>query len=213
MGLASHGCRTWTEVSQRDHIFISHYHSKEDGFANIEEASEWIEDDRASVSSVIHRSTAQHTSNSVPPHVLTQQEIRHLAEEIDKISITAEIKAYQHNIITFLRLHRAVGSGVSPRATQHLSTLVKYVVTMRAYSSYADVSRCIAVIHGHTYISPSFVALAIPKVYTHRIIITKPEAERSLQYGSQLSAVSAIIEGYTPGQVIDEVLQSVEVPV
>ena len=136
-----------------------------------------------------------------------------MIEQSGKIKITAEIKAYQHNIITFLRLHRAVGSGVSPRATQHLSTLVKYDVLVLAHPSYADVSRCIAVIHGQTYISPSFVALSVPKIYTHRIIITRPEAERSVQYGSELSAVSAIIQGYTPGKVIEEVLQSVETPV
>ncbi|CAD6585079.1 MAG: hypothetical protein ASARMPRED_002006 [Alectoria sarmentosa] len=148
----------------RDHIFISHYHSQEDGFANLEEASEWIEDDRASVSSVIHRSTAQESSNLVLPHSFTQQEVRYLADQSEKIKFTAEIKAYQQNIITFLRLHRAVGNGVSPRATQHLVDLVKYL----------------AVIHGQTYVSPSLVALAIHKIYPHRITILEPEAERRI---------------------------------
>jgi len=46
-------------LGQNDHIFISHYHDPEDGFANLEEASEWIEDDRASQSSVVHRSIAR----------------------------------------------------------------------------------------------------------------------------------------------------------
>ena len=40
-------------------MFISHYHDLEDGFSNLEEGSEWIEDDQASVSSVVHRSTVQ----------------------------------------------------------------------------------------------------------------------------------------------------------
>ena len=40
-------------------MFLSHYHDPEDGFANIEEGSEWIEDDRASLSSVVHRSVAR----------------------------------------------------------------------------------------------------------------------------------------------------------
>ena len=41
---------------QNDHMFLSHYHSPEDGFANLEEGSEWVEDERASISSVVHRS-------------------------------------------------------------------------------------------------------------------------------------------------------------
>lgn len=84
---------------------------------------------------------------------------------------------------------------------------------MAAYPFYANIDRYLAIIHGQTYISPSFVALAIRKIYPHRIIITRPEAERSVQYGSKLSAVSAIIQGYTPGKVIEEVLQSVEIAV
>ena len=44
---------------QNDHLFLSHYHDPEDGLANIEEVSEWIEDDRASLSSVVHRSMAR----------------------------------------------------------------------------------------------------------------------------------------------------------
>lgn len=181
----------------RDHIFISHYHSQEDGFANLEEASEWIEDDHASVSSVIHRSSAQYSSDIVPPHSFTQQEIRQLAEVSEDINFTAEIKAYQQNIITFLRLHRAVGSGVSPRATQHLTNLVQYL----------------AIIHGQSYVSPSLVALAIRKIYPHRVTITGPEAERSIQYGSDFQAASAVLKGYDPSQVIEEVLASVDTPI
>ena len=40
-------------------MFISHYHDLEDGFSNLEEGSEWIEDDRVSLSSVVHRSAVQ----------------------------------------------------------------------------------------------------------------------------------------------------------
>lgn len=79
--------------------------------------------------------------------------------------------------------------------------------------SYAKFNRCLAVIHGQIYISPSLVALGIRKIYPHRITITRPKAERSVQYGSQLSAVSAILEGYTAGKVIEEVLSLVEVPI
>ena len=65
--------RPQTDVFQNDHIFISHYHDPEDGFANLEEGSEWVEDDRASLSSVVHRSVAQNAMSPEGPTVLTQE--------------------------------------------------------------------------------------------------------------------------------------------
>lgn len=62
------------------------------------------------------------------------------------------------------------------------------------------------------YMSPSMVALAARKIYPHRIVITAPEHERSMEWGSSLEAVKAVLEGVTPEDVIEEVLESVEVP-
>lgn len=56
------------------------------------------------------------------------------------------------------------------------------------------------------------VALAARKIYPHRIAITLPENERSLQWGSSLEAVKAVLDGVTADDVVEEVLQSVEVP-
>jgi hypothetical protein len=67
-------------------------------------------------------------------------------------------------------------------------------------------------LHGLSYITPSLVALAARKVYPHRIVITTPERERSVQWGSSLEAVKAVLEGVTVEDVIEEVLQSVEAP-
>ena len=84
---------------------------------------------------------------------------------------------------------------------------------MHSPSSYADLARHLAAIHGQTYVSPSLVALAVRKIYPHRITIVQPEAERSVQYGSDLKAVSAVLKDYHPSQVIEEVLVSVDIPV
>ena len=46
-------------MCQNDHLFISHYHDSEDGFSNVEEDSEWIEDDRASLDSVVRPSATR----------------------------------------------------------------------------------------------------------------------------------------------------------
>lgn len=53
------------------------------------------------------------------------KEIRTLAKLRDGVTIAAEVTGYLYNIITFLRLHRAVGSGITPRATRHFNHLVK----------------------------------------------------------------------------------------
>lgn len=54
--------------------------------------------------------------------------------------------------------------------------------------------------------------LAARKIYAHRIVITKPENERSMQWGSDIRAVAALLEGVTPDDVIDEVIGMVEAP-
>lgn len=74
------------------------------------------------------------------------------------------------------------------------------------------VIRCLAPLHQLDYVTPSLVALAARKIYPHRIIITAPENERSMQYGSQLAAVAALLDGVTPEQIIEEVIESVEAP-
>jgi hypothetical protein len=70
----------------------------------------------------------------------------------------------------------------------------------------------LAPLHGLDYIPPSLVALAARKIYPHRIVLTAPEDERSMQWGSSLEAVKAVLDGVTGEDVIEEVLQSVEVP-
>ena len=56
------------------------------------------------------------------------------------------------------------------------------------------------------------MALAARKVYPHRIVLAAPEDERSMQWGSSLDAVKAMLDGVTPDDVVDDVLQSVEPP-
>jgi hypothetical protein len=77
---------------------------------------------------------------------------------------------------------------------------------------HTDVQSALAPLHGLDYISPSLVALAARKIYPHRIVITDPEDERSMQWGSSLDAVKAVLEGVSVEDVVEEVLQSVDEP-
>jgi MoxR-like ATPase len=107
------------------------------------------------------------------------------------------VTRYQANIVAFLRTHRAVAGGITPTATRHLETLCK----------------SLAPLHGLDYVTPSLVALAVRKVYLHRIlIVTDPARERSVQWGSDAKVVRELLEGVGPEEVIEEVLGMVGVP-
>lgn len=140
------------------------------------------------------------------------QDIRALADLSEKAIITAEVKSYLQNVVTFLRMHRAVGGGVSARATQHFNLLVKYIVLTLFVWSFPDLCRCLAPLHGLNFVSPSLVALAARKIYPHRIAVTLPENERSIQYGSDLAAIASYLEGLKPEEILEEVLSQVEAP-
>ena len=119
-----------------------------------------------------------------------------MVELRQKVSISAEVEEYMHNIVTFLRLHRAVNCGVTPRATKALGLLVK----------------CMASLHGLNFVIPSFVALAARKIYYHRLEIVSAPNERSMQYGSDSGAVAALLQAFVPESVVEEVLGRVEAP-
>jgi hypothetical protein len=73
-------------------------------------------------------------------------------------------------------------------------------------------SRYLAALHGLDFVTPSLVALAVKKVFPHRITIASPERERSMQFGSDLTAVKQFLEGLTPELAIDAVLAKVDCP-
>ena len=110
----------------------------------------------------------------------------------DHATVTVELKQYQQNIISFLRLHRAVAGGISAQATQHFDKL----------------TRCLAPLHNLSYATPSLIALAARKAYPHRVHIARPEKERSMQWGSDVDAVASLLEGIGAEDVIEDVLGS-----
>lgn len=110
-------------------------------------------------------------------------------------------------------MHRAVCGGITPRATRYFDRLVKYYCEA-PQPLWIDLisSRCLAPLHDLLYVTPSLVALAARKIYSHRIEITQPENERSMQYGSNLAAVTELLEGVTAETIIEEVLAMVDAP-
>ncbi|OTB06182.1 hypothetical protein M426DRAFT_319252 [Hypoxylon sp. CI-4A] len=138
------------------------------------------------------------TRSSAFPSI-TKSDIASLAQLARQVNLDVDVLRYQMNIVSFLRMHRAVapaGGGVTPQATKHFDQL----------------SKCLAALHGLDYVTPSLVGLAAKKVYPHRIRIVTPEKERSMQWGSQLAAVEALLDGVDAEYVIEDVLGMVDAP-
>lgn len=67
---------------------MSHFHNLEDGFANLEAASEWIEDDRSSSLSVVRKSVVQKPKESIE---------RTFSEAVSYILLQVTVNAYVHS--------------------------------------------------------------------------------------------------------------------
>lgn len=111
-------------------------------------------------------------------------------------TISIEVKRYMHDVLIFLRRHRAVAAGITPLATKYFELL----------------ARLLAPLHGLAFVTPPLVPLAARKIYRHRISIVSPENERSLLYGSDLAAMELLLKDMSPETILDEVLHMIEVP-
>lgn len=121
-----------------DYMFISHVHDPEDGFPNLEDM---FTDDTSSTLSVVKRSPTIQTEESlwarISPMVsgqrhvaellllINMQDIENLAQQSKNTTVSVEVKQYQQNIASFLRIHRAVATGISAIATKHFDKLVR----------------------------------------------------------------------------------------
>ncbi|KAF2104805.1 hypothetical protein NA57DRAFT_51606 [Rhizodiscina lignyota] len=180
-----------------DHFFISHYHTAQDGFPNLEDLGAMFQEDDKASSSMRAGLSRSYSSASSRTSLFTKEDIDELIHSMESVKLSAEVRTYLHNITLFMRLHRAVAGGVSAHATRNFHLL----------------TRALAPLHGVDYVSPSLVALAARKIYPHRIIITRPENERSVQWGSSPEAMHDALEGITVNDIIEDVLEEVEVPV
>lgn len=83
---------------------------------------------------------------------------------------------------------------------------------MLAFTDCILLSRYLAPLHGIDYVTPSLIALAAKKIYPHRLIITAPARDRSMQYGSDIETVKRLLRYMTADEIIDTALAKVECP-
>ncbi|EYE92962.1 uncharacterized protein EURHEDRAFT_414911 [Aspergillus ruber CBS 135680] len=166
-----------------DHLLISHFHDPKDGYTYLEDGNDWLSDGQ-SISSVVHKPASKQYAK-VPQLLLYK-----FQREGDAVTMSAEVLRYQQDIIIFLRLSRAVAGGITTKSNNYFLRFSKFL----------------AALHGLDYLTPSIAALAAKKVFRHRIIIAKPEDDRSLQYGSDLEAVSQVLRNVGPEEILESVL-------
>lgn len=212
---APSGGRAHVTPHLNDFFYLAHWHDADaDGFDYLDasdddgaaDSSYADEDDGASTmssTSVVvkpHRGGKRPASfdglSVRPPAVISEADIALLAQLSRQVAVDMDVARYQMNIVSFLRTHRAVGGGVTPTATKHFEQLM----------------RSLAPLHGLEYVTPSLVGMAARKVYLHRIRIVRPERERSVQWGSEVEAVEAVLEGVGAEEVLEDVLGLVAVP-
>ncbi|KAL7271161.1 hypothetical protein RUND412_006111 [Rhizina undulata] len=163
-----------------DTFFISHHHPSPNSPTN---------SSTTSLDSIIIRKPP---TSLLPPELIPT--IRTLSASV---FISSEISRYIHDIVVFLRMHRAVASGVSAAGTRDFTDLVK----------------CLAAMHSLDFVTPGIVALAVWKVYAHRMELVQVDMERSLLWGSTRSGVEGYLRGLEVERVVEEVLGFVRVPV
>ncbi|KAK9240123.1 hypothetical protein V1525DRAFT_396049 [Lipomyces kononenkoae] len=165
-----------------DHFFISHSYEPPTAHETRSESGKWTPP-------ILLPPVALHSLFSV-------KDIEALSSVSNSVCITAEIRRYMHDIMVFLRMHRAIRGGISARASRDFELLI----------------RCLCPLHGIGFATPSIVVIAARKTYSHRIMISSPEDDRSALYGSETEALSKFIQHWTPDFVLDDVLDTVPVP-
>ncbi|KAI5859480.1 hypothetical protein GGS23DRAFT_616165 [Durotheca rogersii] len=140
------------------------------------------------------------SSSPPPPPLLPESAITLLSQRACAVATDVDVLRYQHNVVAFLRLHRAVfpaaAASASPLAARHLGRL----------------SACLAALHGLDFVTPALVALATRKTFPHRLRLAPAARERSLQWGSDPAAAAAVLAGLAPDDVLDDVLAAVAPP-
>ncbi|KIW86229.1 hypothetical protein Z517_01624 [Fonsecaea pedrosoi CBS 271.37] len=179
-----------------DRIFMSHSHSSEDGFPNLEELDDATNSGDHDSTYSYSRSPSVRRQQMIASRRIDAKLIEQLRAHGQTATITPEIRRYLQDIVAFLRMERGVDGGVSPYATTLFLALAKYL----------------APLHGIDYVTPSLVALAAKKIYPHRIIMATPARERSTQYGTDLASARYLLDDLNPDKVIQNVLDAVECP-
>ncbi|KAF2156430.1 hypothetical protein K461DRAFT_95869 [Myriangium duriaei CBS 260.36] len=187
-----------SELSMNSHLndtfAISHYHVSS-GYTS-DAASFRSQSSGASFYSVLRSKEPISRSHSFNGERLGPEVISHLRQALSRITMTAEVSAYLQNVVVAMRLHRYVAGGISALATRHLRMIAK----------------AMAVLHSLDFVTPAIVALAVRKVYYHRLKLADEHTERSLRWGGDPLAVQQEMQHVDVELAMDAVISTVQSP-
>lgn len=188
---------SWPEFKTKhlnDRFWMSHAYQR-DGEGEDGSLRSAAEDDGSNMASnASTRSVVRRAPGLLAP--LSETAVEEMQKKVSFVNATAEMRRYEHNIVTFMRLHRAVAGGISAISPRHIGHLTKVLAVMN------DVD----------YVTPSLVSLAARKVLSHRIVLATPDNERSMQWGSDREAVKAALEGVTADTIVEDIVLTVPAP-
>uniref|UniRef100_A0A060TC72 ARAD1D37334p n=1 Tax=Blastobotrys adeninivorans TaxID=409370 RepID=A0A060TC72_BLAAD len=128
---------------------------------------------------------------------LVQAFIASTTERIPRMVVSVDIKRYMQDLVVFLRTHRLVRKGVSPRAVQDFDFLV----------------RALSVLHGYDFVTPSIVVIAARKVFPLRLEMCEVTDEPSISYGGDIKLLRQWMKKWDQELIVEDVLSSVAPPI
>jgi MoxR-like ATPase len=133
---------------------------------------------------------------SLPNPALEQSYFEEFRNKAEKVTLVPEIRQYMQDIVLFLRNHRLVDKGVSPKAGKDLEVLV----------------RMLCVLHDYDFATPSLVAVAARKLFPFRVQVCEPIDEPSLKYGGDIKIVTQWMKKWDAELIVEDVINAVPPP-
>ncbi|ODQ63930.1 DUF715-domain-containing protein [Nadsonia fulvescens var. elongata DSM 6958] len=115
--------------------------------------------------------------NLNPQKILGDEVFENILQKVESLAVQTEMKRYMQDIAVFVRMHRAVGNGLSAHSMTDFDLMVRYL----------------CVFNNKLYATPMIISMAAKKVIPCKIIMRKIEMEPMIMMGTQMSEDTAIL--------------------
>lgn len=128
--------------------------------------------------------------------LITKDDLQSYRTLLSEVKIIPDLKVYMENIVIFLRTHRVVRKGISPRTVKNFDLLVRALCVLDSYS----------------FATPSLISLAARTLFPLKIELVTVQDEPSLHYGSDINLLKKWLPKWNTEMVIEDVLTAVPSP-
>jgi MoxR-like ATPase len=128
--------------------------------------------------------------------LITKNDLQSYRTMLSQVKIIPDLKVYMQNIIIFLRTHRVIRKGVSPRTVKSFDLLV----------------RVLCVLNSSSFATPTLISLAARTLFPLKIELVTVQDEPSLHYGSDINLLKKWLPKWNAEMVIEDVLTAVPSP-